>query len=388
MNKIFLCMLLIVSITGCLKEDDLTPSEIKNWYMIEATEDMDEVDQKIYDIFRTYNIAVFYQDTIGSEDRGWTDEKGNPKLYYEVIDLNYDMTSEVDKRYIMTWDVMDVSTTANKSKMMPMLELLDRKLLKTLEGADVYIPAIFVTQWMKRGTTEKMAHRGFNLVALSMNALQKENFNENEFCFAFLHEVCTKALENSLDDFYDVMEYIWAESPKVPSYMKDYSWGLPYSLIEAEWDGVVGQLQALEQTKQLIAVQEDLIKTAEKRLQEETLTDDERKQIEESIMIYEMTIEILSEDLKNEDSLREVYEKMSPCQYGWLGMSPKNILQTPTQTEDWEMFMDAVFTYSQEEFNEVYAGYEYVQARYKLVEHILQSKGFNLPVIRELIQNK
>lgn len=386
MNRIFLCVLLAVLCTACLKEDTLTPSEIKNWYVIEPTENMDEVDQKIYDIFLSYEVATFYRDTIGSENRGWVDTLGNPKLYYEVIDLNYDMTSEEDKRYIITWDLVDVSTPESKAKMMPMLELLDQKLLKMLDGADVYIPAIFIAQWIKRGSTEKAAHRGFNLVALSMDEMQKEDFNENEFCFNFLHEVCTKALENSMDDFYDVMEYIWADSPKVPDYMKTYSWGLPFSLIESEWDDVVTQLQAIESTKELIAVQEDMKKDAEKRLAEEELTPEEKQELEEVIAQYEMIIEILSEDLKNEDSLRQVYKEMSPCNYGWLGMSPKDVLQTPNQTEDWEMFMDAVFTYSQEEFYELYADYEYVQARYKIMEHILSEKGFNLSLIRELIK--
>ena len=388
MNKIFLFMLLAVLVTACLKEDTLTPSEIKNWYLIEPTENMDEVDQKIYDIFLSHKVATFYRDTIGSEDRGWVDTLGNPKLYYEVIDLNYDMTSEADRNFAVTWEVVDVSKPENKAKMMPMLELLDQKLLKMLEGADVYIPAIFIPQWIKKSKVEKVAHRGFNLVALSMNGMQKKNFDEREFCFSFLHEVCTKALENTMDDFYDVMEYIWAESPKVPSYMKEYSWGLPYSLIEPEWDNVRGKLEAIESTKELIAYQESLKKAAEERLQEEGLTTAEREKLEGSIMNYEMVIEILSEDLKDEDSVRKAYEEISPCNYGWLGPSLKNASGTPNQIEDLQMFMDAVFTYTQEEFYKLYADYEYVQARYKIMEYILTQKGFNIPVIRELVQKQ
>lgn len=386
MNKIFLYILLAVFVASCEKEAALEPSEIKNWYLIEPTENMDEVDQKIYDIFLTHKIATFYRDTIGSENRGWVDTLGRPKLYYEVIDLNYDMTSEYDRNKAVTWELVDVSIPENKVKMLPMLELLDKKLLAMFEGADVYIPAIFITQWIKKASNEKAAHRGFNLVALSMNEFQKTDFDERQFCFAFLHEVCTKALENSMDDFYDVMEYIWAESPKVPDYMKEYSWGLPFSMIESEWNKVVSKLQAIEETKKLIATQENLKKEAERRLQEEELTEEERKELEGQIAQYDMIIDLLSGDLKDEDSLRDAYKKMSPCNYGWLGTSPKDNFQTPNQIEDREMFMDAVFTYSQEEFNNLYADYEYVQARYKIMEHILENKGFNIPVIRELIR--
>ena len=48
----------------------LRPTEVKNWFEIVAKENIDVVDQKIYDIWKGYEIGVFYNDTLGQEDRG------------------------------------------------------------------------------------------------------------------------------------------------------------------------------------------------------------------------------------------------------------------------------------------------------------------------------
>ena len=68
MKKLIYILLLGV-FAACSKEDTLTPSEVKNWYVITPTENMDEVDEMIYNLYEKYDKAIFYKDTIGSEDR-------------------------------------------------------------------------------------------------------------------------------------------------------------------------------------------------------------------------------------------------------------------------------------------------------------------------------
>ena len=62
--KNWIYILLLGLLASCAKEDDLTPSVVKNWYVINPTENMDEVDQKIYDLYTKYNLAVFYKDDV------------------------------------------------------------------------------------------------------------------------------------------------------------------------------------------------------------------------------------------------------------------------------------------------------------------------------------
>ena len=113
MKKLIYILLLGV-FAACSKEDTLTPSEVKNWYVITPTENMDEVDEMIYNLYEKYDKAIFYKDTIGSEDRGWKDENGNPKLYYEVLRLDYDMTEASNIQTKITYNSVDVSTPESK----------------------------------------------------------------------------------------------------------------------------------------------------------------------------------------------------------------------------------------------------------------------------------
>lgn len=69
MRKLIYILLIGVFI-ACSEEETLTPMEVKNWYVITPTENMDEVDDMIYRLYEKYDLAVFYKDTIGMEDRG------------------------------------------------------------------------------------------------------------------------------------------------------------------------------------------------------------------------------------------------------------------------------------------------------------------------------
>lgn len=46
---------------ACSGEETLTPMEVKNWYVITPTENMDEVDDMIYRLYEKYDLAIFYQ---------------------------------------------------------------------------------------------------------------------------------------------------------------------------------------------------------------------------------------------------------------------------------------------------------------------------------------
>lgn len=70
MRKLLLYSLGLLFFTSCSDEAELRPTEVKNWFEIVAKENIDVVDQKIYDIWKGYEIGVFYNDTLGREDPG------------------------------------------------------------------------------------------------------------------------------------------------------------------------------------------------------------------------------------------------------------------------------------------------------------------------------
>lgn len=81
-------------IGGCAKEKDLEPSGLDpNWFVV--TDSADPVDHLRYEIFQETGVPIFRNDTIGSMDRG-LDALGQPYIYYEILDVNYSITSDVE----------------------------------------------------------------------------------------------------------------------------------------------------------------------------------------------------------------------------------------------------------------------------------------------------
>ena len=109
-NSIYLVLLLFF--IGCGKEDSLTPSKLdRDWFVI--TNDSDApIDQAIYALYKEWGIPVFYNDTIGYEERD-VNYDGNPIIFYRVLNLNYslnssDNNSTVEKRISLVKEESDL----------------------------------------------------------------------------------------------------------------------------------------------------------------------------------------------------------------------------------------------------------------------------------------
>lgn len=106
-----MCLLGLAFFTACSKEDeDLTPSFAdQEWYKLEDSDDA--VDHAFFELFQTYGIPVYYNDTIGWEDRGLSRE-GEKMIHYEVMDIAYWITSRtsnpalysLNKKYLENGD--------------------------------------------------------------------------------------------------------------------------------------------------------------------------------------------------------------------------------------------------------------------------------------------
>ena len=94
MKKAIYAAVAALLVAGCGKDKDLSPSGLdRNWFAVEDSGD--PVDHLRYEIYSQTGIALFRNDTIGSIDRG-LDALGNPYVYYEVLDVNYAITSRTE----------------------------------------------------------------------------------------------------------------------------------------------------------------------------------------------------------------------------------------------------------------------------------------------------
>ena len=65
MRKLIYILLIGVFI-ACSGEETLTPMEVKNWYVITPTENMDEVDDMIYRLYEKYDLAALLSGLVTS----------------------------------------------------------------------------------------------------------------------------------------------------------------------------------------------------------------------------------------------------------------------------------------------------------------------------------
>lgn len=67
-----------------------------------------------------------------------------------------------------------------------------------------------------------------------------------------------------------------------------------------------------------------------------------------------------------------------PEEVGFLGVDPSYTSSLPTESMDVSMYVEAMFTYSKTEFEELYGEYEAVMKKYEIMESILKNIGVPL----------
>ena len=389
MKKLIYILLLGV-FAACSKEDTLTPSEVKNWYVITPTENMDEVDEMIYNLYEKYDKAIFYKDTIGSEDRGWKDENGNPKLYYEVLRLDYDMTEASNIQTKITYNSVDVSTPESKSAILPLLELMDKKLLAWIDGANVFIPAILIVQDMERAKKTLYVHRGFGVLGFALNGYDQPSA-DSLFQRTFLHEVCYGALQESLSTFQTIVTDAFESGTSASPAIAKECWGLNYETFVpsyATWVSKINSMQSAMETKLINQAKKE---EALEQLERDDLTEEERTKWEKEVTFADTVIASMDELLGNYDEYKANLEQYCPENFGLLSLTAtkvdsKTSYYVPTAEEDFAAYLDAVLDYEEEEFKAKYENYPNVQARYTLMKYVLEEAGFDVERIKSEIK--
>lgn len=389
MKKLIYILLLGV-FAACSEEDTLTPTEVKNWYVITPTENMDEVDEMIYNLYEKYGKAVFYKDTIGSEDRGWKDENGDPKLYYEVLRLDYDMTEVLNIQTRITYNPVDVSTPESKAAMMPLLKLMDEKLLAWIDGANVFVPAILVVQDMERSKKPLYVYRGFGVLGFALNGYEQPSA-DSLFQRIFLHEVCYSALQESLSSFHTIVTDAFESGTSVSPAIAKECWGVNYETFVpsyASWVSSVASMQSYADMKLLYQQKKEV---ALEWLERDDLPESERKKWENEVTLANNVIAAMDKQLGNYDEYKANIEQYRPENFGLLSLkkvkeTSKMSYYVPTEEEDFAAYLDAVLNYDKEEFVEMYKDFPYVQARYTLMQYVLENAGFDVERIKSEIE--
>ncbi|MDD2424979.1 MAG: hypothetical protein PHP30_03840 [Bacteroidales bacterium] len=335
---------------------------------------MDVVDQKIYDIWEKFEIGIFYSDTLGWEDRGRVDESGNPIYYYEVLDPNYDMTSSASYSNKVTWTLIDADNPQEKATLMPLLEYLNSTLLAFIKDADVHIPAIMVARKIKRGSTERKVYRGFNYLALNLSQYNDDMEGRTVFRSEFISQTCAKKIESLAGEFRRITEVLvekmittrgswgqqWDASPFFPEYRT------VQKNIEAldVWD--MDEIRARLEEFEILIANGDI-----------TDNDQDYLNCKDSVNFYNTAA-------ANELLMREQQKKVDPKTYGFLDIKFSGAYYySPTAVEDLDDYMKALFTFSTDDFEQVYEQWPVCVSRFKKLKELMISAGFDVDALRQ-----
>ena len=371
MRKLLLYSLGLLFFTSCSDEAELRPTEVKNWFEIVAKENIDVVDQKIYDIWKGYEIGVFYNDTLGREDRGRRDSVGNIVYHYEVLDLSYNMTTSSYTNRV-TWTPVDVSTGTGKARLLPLLDFLDASLLPFVKSAEVHIPAIMITETFYVSNSAKKVYRGFNFLGISLADFANNAESKKLYRAEFVNQTCAKKIENLVDPFYEVAEVAlaaYSSSPWGSSYYGNSSAMFPfYSEVQTNIEYIENYQQDMDSLRILKAELDIRVGNGE-------LTEDDPEYVR---CINEIAVREAAKT--NETTWRNEYARCRPEAYGILVL---NSYWMPSKEADLDSYMAAVFTYSLEEFKGLYTGFPFVIERFRLLKNILEEAGFDVDAVRE-----
>lgn len=382
-TRILLAGLACLLLFACSKEDDLTPTPITNWYAIEYEEGMDAVDQKIYDLYEDYGIGIFYNDTLGSEDRGRRDSAGNVVLYYEVVNWSYNMTTGTS--YTFNHTPVDVSTWESKSRMLPLLDFLEG-LLGFVQSADVNIPFIMIAENMRQGTqswnvSDKLVCRGFNFLGVALGSFDENDAEMREsYRSEFISQTCAAKIEDMTEVFYAITENAF-----VQAIGEDDVWGTWYSgsssSLFPEYATFSNYYELLTHYDDSIAVLTAQREALQAQIDAGTLTEES----EEWITCLE-NIEELEYVKGMEETVITQYAATRPEAFGFLGLNVSGgMMQTPSQEEDLDMYLNALFTYTTEEFSEMYADFPVCVSRFTTLHDVMTEAGFDLDAIRNMM---
>lgn len=160
MKKI-LYTLLYIGVAGILtacSDEEMMPSNYeKNWLVV-TDNPADELDHTRYEVFQSTGIPVFYNDTIGSEQR--TTLAGQPYTYYEVLQVFYNPGSATPSEKTANYKLPQ-----RRSDILPIVKYLRDEVFPQLPK-EMYVPSVLLTDTLN-SASGTVAFKGLNTIVLS-----------------------------------------------------------------------------------------------------------------------------------------------------------------------------------------------------------------------------
>ncbi len=203
----------VLTFAACTKEPTPEPSEVKrNWLEITEPVDPDEVDQKIWDLYREYGVPIFYTDTLGSVDYGVVDENGKPVLSYQMIYPTEDMTGTGGTSAVVTPVQHWVAT--EKAELMYILNMIETDLLPMAKRGELDIPVIYLAGSLTLNSGVIRVYRANNVLTInsytgmmpSMLVQMTVNNNKKSYRTEVIANSVGRAWTEELAPFYAVTE--------------------------------------------------------------------------------------------------------------------------------------------------------------------------------------
>jgi len=296
------------------------------------------------------------------------------------------MTEVNDIVHKITYNSVDISTPEKKSDMLPLLRLMDEKLLPWVDGANVFIPAILIVQDMERSKKPLYVHRGFGVLGFALNGYEQPN-PDSLFQRVFLHEVCYSALQERLTTFHELVTGAFESGTSVSPVIAKDCWGLNYATFVssyADWVISVNNMQTYADMKVMYQKQKD---DALEKLKDPNLSAEERKQWETKVNSANTMLNFVDSKLGGYDEYMANLAQYGPESFGLLSLKrgrvdDRTVFYIPTKEEDFAAYLDALLDYNDLEFREKYKDFPTVVARYVLMKYVLEEAGFDLEKIK------
>lgn len=161
MDKTKLLTLLFVAAAtlnvSCNEEDIIASDYEKNWLVV-TDNPSDQLDHTRYEVFQKTGIPVYYNDTIGSEQR--TTLAGQPYTYYEVLQVFYKPGSVTPSEKTANYTLPQ-----RRSDILPVVEFLRDEVFPQLPE-NMYVPSVLLTDTLN-SSSGTVAFKGLNTIVLS-----------------------------------------------------------------------------------------------------------------------------------------------------------------------------------------------------------------------------
>ena len=213
-QKIFMLLMAVGLFAACSTEEDLEPSGYEqDVFSLEHLKDGDAIDKARYQFWKETGIAVFFNDTIGTQER--TDVFGNRYTHYYTL-------SFVQSLGMMSGDAVTELMVVNEIPRERQLEALEglswvkTDLLPILQSGGTKITSLYLVDELRTGssssydgaTYETLFFKGLNTIALAkasqfntMSVTEKNQFKADVAKNMYVDVVMDSKYESLIEQF-------------------------------------------------------------------------------------------------------------------------------------------------------------------------------------------